>query len=302
MIAQVKRELAHGASGNVRAIVAMVGSMLVFSLSDVLMKLAGSNLPVGQLLLLRGLMASALMLLLIWWSGLVSQAHQMLQPRIIFRSLAEAICSILYFIALVRMTLADIAAISQFAPLVVMAGAALFLGEPVGWRRWSAAAVGLFGVLLIVKPGTSAFQPASLIMLASMIFVAIRDLITRQLSNGAPTLLVTAAAIVAVTLCGAAMLPFETWHPPVAAEWAMLLLSSIAVIAGFILSIEAMRSGDIGVVSPFRYSFLLFATLLGFAVFGDVPDGWSTVGVCLIVVSGLYTLYRERVRRGEAVA
>lgn len=279
---------------------AMVASMLVFSLSDVIMKLIGSQMPIGQLLLLRGLMASAAMFLLIWLAGLLPRAHQMLEPKIVWRSLAEAICSILYFVALMRMTLADVAAISQFAPLAVMAGAALLLAEPVGWRRWSAAAVGFLGVLFIVKPGTSAFQAASLIMLASMLFVAIRDLITRRLGSGTPTLLIAATAIVAVTAAGAAKVPFESWHQPRAIEWGMLALSATAVIAGFMLGIEAMRSGDISVVQPFRYSFMLFATLLGFAIFGDVPDRWSMAGVVLIVASGLYSLHRERIRRTRA--
>lgn len=300
MTASTQTPVAHSSSGNLRAIAAMVVSMLVFSLSDVMMKLVGSQLPVGQLLMLRGVVAAALILLLICWNGLLPRLGEMLRPKLVWRSLAEAICSILYFVALVQMTLGDIAAISQFAPLAVMAGAALLLNEPVGWRRWTAAAVGFFGVLLIVKPGTSAFQPASLIMLASMVFVAMRDLITRRLEPGASNLLVTFAAIIAVTAFGAGMLPFETWHVPRPSEWLMLIMSAVAVIAGFMLGLDAMRTGDIGTVQPFRYSFMLFAMLLGFVVFGDMPDHWSLAGVLLIVGSGLYSLHRERVRRAEA--
>ncbi len=293
-------QLLTSASANPRAIAAMVTSMLVFSLSDVMMKLVGSQMPVGQLLCLRGSVAAALLLLLIWWNGLLPRLGETLRPKVVWRSLAEAICSILYFVALVQMSLGDIAAISQFAPLAVMAGAALLLNEPVGWRRWTAAAVGFMGVLLIVKPGTSAFQPASLIMLASMLFVAVRDLITRRLEPGASNLLVTFAAIMAVMAIGAVMLPFETWHVPRPSEWLMLAMSAVAVIVGFMLGLEAMRTGDIATVQPFRYSFMLFATLLGFLVFGDMPDNWSLAGVLLIVGSGLYSLHRERVRRAEA--
>lgn len=288
-----------GDGGNRNAIAAMVASMFIFSLSDVMMKIVGASLPVGQLLLWRGLLASVLIGLLIWYSDLLASARVMLQPKVLWRSLAEAICSILYFIALNRMTLGDVAAISQFAPLAVMAGAALLLSEPVGWRRWSAAAVGFAGVLLIVKPGTSAFQSAALIMLASMLFVTIRDLITRRLDPGAPTMLVTAPAILAVAVCGAVMAPFEAWRTPSPLDWVLLAFAAIASIVGFMLGIMATRTGDIGTVQPFRYSFLLFAMLLGYVVFREVPDRWSVAGVLLIVASGLYSLHRERVRRAE---
>jgi drug/metabolite transporter (DMT)-like permease len=288
------------ASQNIRAIVAMVASMLIFSISDVLMKIIGARMPVGQMMLVRGLIATALILGLAQAMGVLGQARLMLHPKVLARSLAEAICSVLYFVALLRMTLSDVAAISQFGPLAVMAGAALLLGEQVGWRRWTAAAVGFLGVLLIVKPGTSAFQPASLIMLASMLFVAIRDLFTRRLPAGMPTVLVTAGAIIAVTLTGAAMAPFETWHWPSVLEWLLLCLTGVAVISGFMLGIAAMRSADIAVVSPFRYSFVVFATALGFFVFGETTDALAVAGVTLIIASGLYSLHRERIRRSEA--
>ena len=290
-----------GAKGNLRSILAMVASMLIFSVSDVMMKLVGSQMPIGQLLLLRGAIATVLILAYARTTGALAFAHHMLSPKVVWRSLAEAICSVFYFIALMRMTLADVAAISQFTPLVVMAGAALLFGEAVGWRRWSAAVVGFGGVLLIVKPGTSAFEPVSLVMLGSMAFVAARDLVTRRLQPGIPTVLVTASAIIAVTLTGAAMTPFESWHRPTVSEWLMLAISGIAVMTGFMLGIEAMRSGDIGVVAPFRYSFMVFATLLSFAVFGDVPGGLDWIGIALILASGLYMLHRQRVRRAETV-
>jgi drug/metabolite transporter (DMT)-like permease len=287
---------------NVRAIIAMVASMFVFSVSDVAMKLVGSQMPVGQMLLVRGLISSVLLLLLAWATGAMGHVHRMLEPKVVWRSLAEALCSVLYFLALMRMTLADVAAINQFAPLLVMVGAAVLFAEPVGWRRWSAAGVGFLGVLLIVKPGTSAFQPASLLMLASAFLVAVRDLVTRRIQPGIPTVLVTAAAVIAVTLTGGLMTPFETWHTPSRLEWLMLSGSGVAVIAGFMFAIEAMRVGDIAVVTPFRYTFMVFATLLSFVVFGDVPDGLEWIGIALIVASGLYTLHRQRVRRAAAGA
>lgn len=289
-------------AGNLRAIAAMVASMLVFALSDVVMKIVGGKLPLGELLLLRGAIATVMIGAYAWWSGALSQLPLAWSPKVLWRTLAEVICSILYFIALLRMALGDVAAISQFAPLAVMAGAALFLGEPVGWRRWTAALVGLFGVMLIVKPGTSAFQPMALVMLASMLFVAIRDLITRRLAPGVPNVLVTGAAVVGVMLAGAAMAPFEAWVTPTPLDWLMLVASGFAVTTGFMLGILAMRTGDIGVVSPFRYSFLVFGVALGALVFDERPDRWSINGIVLILAAGLYSIHRERVRRREARA
>ena len=136
-------------------------------------------------------------------------------------------------------------------------------------------------------------------MLASMAFVAIRDLITRRLPAGSPTVIVTAGAIIAVTITGALMAPFETWHRPSAKEWALLVVTGIAVIGGFMLGIEALRSADVAVVSPFRYSFVVFATTLGYLVFGETTDAVAMFGVALIIASGLYSLHRERIRRAE---
>ena len=286
-------------TANMRAVLAIVAAMLIFSISDVMMKIVGARMPIGELLLLRGAMASALIVPLALATCGTDQIRAVATPRVLWRSFAEAVCSVLYFIALIAMPLSDAAAVAQFAPLAVMAGAALFLGEPVGWRRWTAAGVGFIGVMLIIKPATSAFQPAALIMMGSNLFVAMRDLITRGLPPTTPTVLVAAMAMLAVTLAGLLMLPFGTWHAPSPAEWAMLFASSLAVIAGFLLTILAMRTGDIGLVSPFRYSFMVFATLASLTFFGEAPDQWSRGGIALILLAGLYSIHRERRRRAE---
>lgn len=296
----IAARMAGRLDGNLRAILAMVAAMMVFAVSDVLLKIVGRNMPLGQMLLLRSAIAGGLVLGLAHAMGALTEVQRVLTWQVFWRTFAEVVCSVLYFAALLRMTLADAAAISNAAPLIVMAGAALLLGEAIGWRRWTAAGVGFLGVMLIVKPGTSAFQPAALLMLASSLFVAMRDLITRRLPPGVPNILVTAAAILGVLAAGAVMSAFETWHRPAPTEWAMLIGSSLAVIAGFMLTIAAMRGGDIGVVQPFRYSFMLFAALGSLIVFREVPDAWSWLGIALIVGSGLYAIHRERVRRAEA--
>lgn len=288
-------------SGTVRAIAAMTASMLFFAVGDAIMKVAGSTLPVGEMIFVRGLFATALILAIARFTGVLGRWREVTTPLVLWRTLAEIVSTVLFFLALVSLSLADAAAIGQFCPIAIMAGAALFLGEPVGWRRWTAAAVGLLGVLLVVKPGTSAFQLPATVMLVSMLFVAARDLITRRLPAETPTVLVTASAIVGVTITGLLMAPFEaSWHWPTPWELVLLVFCACTVMAGFLTVIAAMRIGDIGVVSPFRYSYMLFAVVLSLAVFGEVPDGWSIAGILLVVGAGLYTFHRERKLRRAA--
>lgn len=277
-----------------RAIAAMIAAMGFFVTGDTLMKIVGGNLPIGEMLLIRGSFASLFIVGIAVVTGALARIGMIATPRILVRTLAEVGCSVLYFLALIRMSLADAAAISQFTPLAVMAGAALFLSEPVGWRRWSAAAVGLVGVLLVIKPGTSAFQPAALLMLGSTLLVAVRDLVTRGVPSSVPTVLIAASATVAVTVTGLLMAPFEVWRPPTTREIAMLAICALTVVLGFLLVIGAMRTGALGVISPFRYSYIVLATLASIVVFADTPDRWSLTGIVLIVLSGLYMLHRER--------
>lgn len=288
-------------SANVRAIAAMTASMLFFAIGDALMKVAGSTLPVGEMIFVRGLFATLLILAIARFTGVLGRWRELATPLVLWRTFAEIVSTVLFFLALVSLSLADAAAIGQFCPIAIMAGAAIFLGEPVGWRRWTAAAVGLVGVLLVVKPGTSAFQLPAIVMLVSMLFVAARDLITRRLPAETPTVLITASAIVGVTVTGLLMAPFEArWHWPSPSEVALLAFCAATVMAGFLTVIAAMRIGDIGVVSPFRYAYMLFAAALSLAVFGEVPDAWSLAGILLIVGAGLYTFHRERKLRRDA--
>jgi drug/metabolite transporter (DMT)-like permease len=198
------------------------------------------------------------------------------------------------------MPFADAAAIGQFTPLAVMAGAALFLGEPVGWRRWTAAGVGVLGVLMIIKPGTSAFQPAALIMLASMIAVAARDLITRRMGQGIPTILLAATSALAVFVPSPLLIPLEEpWGSLTAAQLGALAFSAATVLVGYVFIIDAMRHGDTGVVSPFRYAYMLFAMLASLVIFHERPDAVSWFGIALIVGAGLYMVHREQKVRGR---
>jgi drug/metabolite transporter (DMT)-like permease len=287
-------------SPNLRGILAMVASMFFFNIGDTLFKVMGVTLPIGEMLLIRGVFATIIVLAAAWWMDELKLIRRVLTPIMVVRTLAEVACSVLFFVGLLRLSFSDAAAIGQFTPLLVMAGAALFLNEPVGWRRWSAAAVGFLGVLLVVKPGTSAFQPAALILFASMVCVAIRDLITRRLPSDVPTVLITLSSAVGGFLVGPLMAPFEEWRAVTGYEVALIAVCAVTVLLGYAFIILGMRWGDTAVVSPFRYAYMVFALLSSLLIFKERPDVASWFGIALVVGSGLYMVQREHAVRRAA--
>jgi drug/metabolite transporter (DMT)-like permease len=199
--------------------------------------------------------------------------------------------------------LANTAAIFQALPLAVTLGAVLVFGEPVGWRRWLAITAGFVGVLIIVRPGFEGFSQFSLFALISVIFFAVRDITTRRIPAQIPSLLITLATTVTVTAAGAVMLfPLGGWMPLSARGLGLLALAAILVLIGYQYVIMALRTGDISAVAPFRYSALLWAILLGYLVFGDIPDRLMITGASIIVLSGLYTFHREHLHHRPVAA
>jgi drug/metabolite transporter (DMT)-like permease len=253
------------------------------------------------MMFVRGLMATTLVLVAAHWMGELQHWRRAFTQLNFWRAVCEASCTYLFFFALFQMQFADAAAIGQFTPLIVMAGAALFLNEPVGWRRWTAAGVGFLGVLFIIKPGTGAFQPAALLMLASMVAVAARDLLTRRMSRDVPTILLTATSAVAVLVTSPLLIPFEPpWRAMSALQLFAISMCAATVLAGYFFIIIAMRRGETGAITPFRYAYMLFAMLSSFLIFRERPDAWSWLGIALIIGAGLYMIHRERIVRARA--
>lgn len=287
-------EIRHG---NLTGIAAMVGSMALFVVNDTCVKLIGEKLPLGELILLRNSAASFYILIFAGFFGGLTLPRHPPKRLLGWRIFGEITSTLLFLAAIVAMPIADATAIAQFTPLAVTAGAAIFLKETVGWRSWLAALVGFSGVLLIARPGTSAFNPASLLLLGAVVLVVMRDLITRLISNEVPTLMLTFMSAAAVAPAGLLLLPFEQWTWPGAREMALLLLCAACLTLAYALIIIAVRAGEVGVVSPFRYVIILFALLSGWLVWGQVPDAVQMLGIAVIVLAGLYTVHRERLRR-----
>ena len=188
---------------------------------------------------------------------------------------------------------------TQALPLTITLAAAVFMREPVGWRRVGAILAGFVGVLLIVRPGTEGFTIYSLYVLAAVGCVTLRDLTTRRLSAGTPSMLVTLTTSVAVMVFfGLASMTVE-WAPMDLRAGGLTLAAGTMVIGGYLFSIMVIRVGEVSFVSPFRYTGLLWALVLGWAAFGEWPEPVTLLGAAIVVGSGLFMLYREA-RLGRA--
>lgn len=282
-------------SANLRGSLWMVAAMAGFAVEDMFLKSVTTHIPLGQALLIFGLAGTAFFAVLTKGAGETLLHPALLSRPLLIRSSFEVAGRLFYSLAVALTPLSTASAILQATPLVVVAGAALLFGERVGWRRWAAITLGFAGVLLILRPGVEGFTLLSLVTVAGMLGFAGRDLATRAappaLSNrqlgliGMAMLAVAGAIILAVT--GGARMPDPK---------ALALLAGMTVFGIFAYNALtlAMRTGEVSVVTPFRYTRLVFAMLIGILVFHERPDALTLAGSALIVASGLYTLTRSR--------
>ena len=290
-------------SRNTEGAIYMSMAMAGFSASDALSKSVISYMNAGEIMFLRGHFTSILVYLIAWKFGALRPWRVMVKPIIALRIACEIIAAVTYITALGMMPIANASAILQPLPLVVTFGAALFFREPVGWRRWMAILVGLVGVMIIIRPGPEGFTAAALLCVASVASTAGRDLATRSISKDIPSLMITTVTAISVAIFGALMIPFlGGWEPVGATSLTHLLLASVLVLVGYQSVIVAMRTGEISFVAPFRYTSLIFSSLLGFFFFAELPDFWTLVGAAIVIASGLYTFYREAKRHVPPVA
>ncbi len=276
----------------------MTISMAGFTLNDAMVKLVLGSMNIGQVILVRGLFATILIAAFAWHRNGLHAPKMAFHPMVGLRTLCEAAATVAFIAALAQLPLANVSAILQALPLAVTMGAALFLGEAVGWRRWAAIVVGFLGVLVIVRPGFEGFNAFSLLVLICVFFAAVRDLATRRIPAHVPSLLVSTATAATVTLLGAVlMVPLGGWTPMTSADAGLLAGAAVLLLFGYHFIIMSMREGDISFIAPFRYTALLWAIALGIIAFGELPDAAMIVGSLVICGSGLYTLYRERIRQ-----
>ncbi|WP_299206954.1 DMT family transporter [uncultured Tateyamaria sp.] len=284
---------------NLRGAGLMVLAMLCFAIEDMFIKLLGGAIPVGQLLAFLGTGGAFIMAGACVQKGQPLVSRALLGRAMLIRNTGEVIGSLGFVTALVLVPLATASAILQTTPLMVTLGAAIFLAEPVGWRRWAAILVGLCGVLLIVRPGLEGFDWNVLFAVQGMIGLSIRDLATRRVpaTLSALQLSFVAFALLVPTGMGLMLASGTSFVAPTANEWGLLAIASVIGAISYRFIVMAMRMGDVSFVTPFRYTRMIFALIIGVLIFSEAPDMLTLIGVAIIIASGLFTLWREHIRK-----
>lgn len=279
---------------NRRGILLMLLAMAAFALEDAAIKAVSATYSTAQVILILGAGGAAVFWALALRAGASPLDRRALHPTVLVRCGAEAVAGFLFIKALALAPLATASAILQAAPLALVAGGALLLGEKVGWRRWSAVSVGFVGVLMILAPWSAGFDPALLLAVGATFALAARDIVTRMVPEDIHSMQLSTWGYVALIPGGLAHLALgDAWGPVPLADaplWAALI--ALGVVGYYAVTVS-MRVGEVSVVAPFRYARLIFAAILGIAVFGEYPAPLAWAGAALVIGSGLYAMVRE---------
>lgn len=282
---------------NLRGILLMTLAMAGFALEDAFIKFTASALPVGQILFLLGLGGALIYAVMARVQGIALWTPEAFARPILLRNFCELVGTFGYVSALTMAPISTVSAILQATPLFVTAGAALFLGATVGWRRWLATVIGLIGVLLIIRPSPQGVDPGVLLALLGMLGLAARDLAVRKVSQSVPSLVLATYGFASIIPAGVVLMLVGTGPAPVNSSTALLLLGALVFgVAAYYALVIATRIGEIAVVTPFRYTRMLFALITGVFLFHERPDSLTLLGAAIIIASGLYTIWRERRR------
>lgn len=288
---------------NSRGALLMIVAMASFTCNDAIIKSVTPFLNIGQIMMVRGLMTLILVYIIARKMNALMPLKTIFKPVVMARSLCEVMATILFLTGLSQIDFANVTSIMQSLPLVVTLGAALFLGEPVGWRRWLAIVIGFSGVLIILRPGQEAFSTGSLYLVGAVAVTAGRDLLTRKMPSNIPSMTVTFFTTLVNTLFGAILIvPYGGWQPISGELIAYLFAASIIVMLGYQTIIMAMRLGEIAFVAPFRYTSLVFSFTVSILIFHEKIDIWTIVGASIVMCSGLYTFYREARKNRAPIA
>ena len=285
---------------NIRGIASMVLATGAFVANDSCMKLVMADAPPLQVLAMRGIAACLWCLPILLLLGHGKDLPHAANRWVILRSLFETVAILAFVFALPRMQIADITAIVQISPLLVLIGASFIWKERVGPMRWLFIALGIGGALLVAQPGSSTASPFAALGFVTAAGAALRDIISRKVPHGIPALVVTfnTLLIVMVFALAGSML-FEQQVMPTARHLGLIAMAGFFLMCGHFFVFLAFRFAHARVVAPFTYAFTLWAVLFGFVIFGDIPNTLAMAGMALVVVTGLCVLVfegRERKR------
>ena len=282
-------------SENIKGAIYMCLSMAGFVLNDAVIKYASADIGMYQSIFVRGCFAVIIIGIACIYNGAFKIIPNRLDHKlIIWRTLAEIFATITFLTALFYLPIANITALLQALPLTVTLAASWFLGEKIGWRRGVAILIGFIGVLLIIQPGTDEFNVYSILGIFCVIFVTIRDLVVRKFSAKISTLYVAFITAAAIALVGGFLtFAYEGWIPMKLNEVILLFIASALIFVGYFFAISAMRSGQVGFVSPFRYTIMIWAIILGYLIWGDIPNNLTLLGISIVIGMGIFTFWRE---------
>jgi len=277
-----------------KAIACMLMGAAALTANDAILKWLTSGYQVGQIMFCRGIFMGLPLVILIWQAGGLKSLRPVNPKGHAIRAALVIIGTFLFVSGLAYLPLTEAIAIAFAGPLFITALAPPLLSETVGLRRWSAVLAGFIGIIIIMRPSGAIIQWAVLFPLAASLAGAFRDLLTRHLSAGETSVAILFYTTLGVILASLATIPF-IWIPVPLVDWGWFALSGLLIGWAHFLMIEAFRYGEATLVAPFKYSGVIWAGLLGYLIWGDLPDFATVVGVGIVIVAGLYILHRERV-------
>jgi drug/metabolite transporter (DMT)-like permease len=282
-------------SDNFRGAVIMTICMGAFVLNDAFVRLAGNTLPLAQILFLRGLLTTVVLMAFAFYLGIFQSVLQTGDKWLIFfRSVIEGLTAYFFLTAVMNMPFANVTAILQILPMTVTLAAAFMFKERVGAFRISLILIGFIGVTLIINPSKDGFNLYAGYALIAVALITMRDLITRKLSIDIHTLLPTVSASLGVFLFSTILMINTPFQPLSLDNSSFIGLAALFIIFGYYTAVLVMRSGEISFISPFRYSAIIFALLIGVVFFNEWPNASALLGILLVTASGGILLYRNQ--------
>lgn len=282
---------------NARGILWMSASVVVFIFNDALIKLAAETMPAVQVIGLRGVFATLWCLLVLLATGGWRQMRGIAHPAVFMRGILEAAAALTYLVALSNTPFAIATAVNLSTPFFLTVLAVVILKEAVRWRRWSAIVMGFAGVLMVIQPKPDDLNAWTWVVVASSLLGALRDILGRYVPAYVPTTVMSFWSAAAVALIGLSFTLIEGWHPLSMRGLALLVAASLLLAAGYQFLMLALRSNaEFAVLGSLRYASVLWALVIGYVVWGNVPNELALAGIVVIIASGLYILRRQRQR------
>jgi S-adenosylmethionine uptake transporter len=285
-----------------RAGLYMVITTACFVAGDTCIKLIGTTLPLAQVICLIGLVSSLFLLMVCWQQCILKSVPLIFTRTVLLRSLFDTMGSFMFVSALMHMPLANLSAVMQSVPLVVVAVGVMFLGEKAGLSRIAAVIAGFLGVLLIVKPLPQTITIYECLAVGAVIVVAFRDLVTKRIPAHVPLLVIALANAVFISVSGLGVGLMQGFKAVGAWQGVLLLGAGLFVTLSYFFIVATVRLGDLSATAPFRYSEVVFAIIAGILVFGEFPDAISYAGMALVIAAGLFAAHREAAQTRAAEA